>query len=164
MIWKLIFLLVFGAPHWNASIFEQISFCVAYYLFICFGVHWNMLDIIHVFCSGCSDWLEEKQLQREIHILESNVICCSSLLLFTVKNTLFWQQSKVSKMGSKYQFIDGNGFVRVPCLWNIEYRTSYFHNGSPVITFGNIPKHIISSFFISNIAFKIILERRLLWC
>ena len=95
-----------------------------------------------------------------------NLICCSSLLLFikSKKTPLFWQQSKVSKIGSKYQFVDGNGFVRVPCLWNIEYRTSFFHNGSPVITFGNIPKHIISSFFISNIAFKIILERRLLWC
>ena len=95
-----------------------------------------------------------------------NLICCSSLLLFikSKKTPLFWQQSKVSKIGSKYQFIDGNGFVRVPCLWNIEYRTSYFHNGSPVITFGNIPKHINCCFFISNIAFKIILERRLLWC
>ena len=82
-----------------------------------------------------------------------NLICCSSLLLFikSKKTPLFWQQSKVSKIGSKYQFIDGKGFVRVPCLWNIEYRTSYFHNGSPVITFGNIPKHIISCFFIFNI-------------
>ena len=47
-----------------------------------------------------------------------NLICCSSLLLFikSKKTPLFWQQSKVSKIGSKYQFIDGNGFVRVPCL------------------------------------------------
>ena len=68
---------------------------------------------------------------------------------YWVCKTRAFPKASFGRSGStKYLVINANGFVRVPCLWNIAYWTCYFHNGSPVI----ILQHI---HFISNVVLSI---------